>query len=234
MTELSRTPPTAASGQQHVLYACSVVPILLLIAVFCRWVPGPPAAARPSHSVVCLLSAPSSLCLMLRLRPPVAHSRPRLRPLAAAAATAPAAAVPLRDAATLRLLSWARAAGLQAEASLTPALFGSLRGAAASRELTTDAPLASVPHSAALEVTSAARRPLSGFPRGCDTAAFFRLPWYARLALSLLRERSLGDASPFAAYVATLGVPAHAAALGRLHAVHAAGSAAGARRRAEG
>ena len=139
-------------------------------------------------------------------QPAVAARQPRsaLRVRAASAAPSapapPARGEPLKDAATTALLAWAARAGVS-HAALAPARFdGGLRGLAATRALSPGDAVASLPHSAVLEVTSSAGAP----PPLCDAAVFRSSPWWARLALKLLTERAAGAASRFAPYVASL------------------------------
>ncbi len=73
---------------------------------------------------------------------------------------------------------------------------------AAVTDIAAGAAAASVPHAAVLETTSLARS--CPHPGVCPPAAWAVLPWWGRLAMLLLRESSLGDASTFAPYLAAL------------------------------
>jgi len=107
----------------------------------------------------------------------------------------------LSDAGTQRLLDWARANQLK-HAQLQPATFQlGLRGLSASRNIAAGDAVATVPHKAVLEVTSRAVSPPTGL---ADQAAYLASPWWARLALLLLREKAQAGESRWAAYVQCL------------------------------
>jgi len=133
-----------------------------------------------------------------------AHARRRVHaPGAAAASPAAQTTQPLRDSGTAALLACAARLGVRHDA-LAPASFDGLRGLAATRRLQPGDAVAVLPHSAVLEVTSAASVPQEGLPAGCDAAAYRATAWWGRLALRLLASRAAGAASPLAAYVAAL------------------------------
>ena len=81
---------------------------------------------------------------------------------------------------------------------------GGLRGMVSTRPFEPGSVVARVPHSSVLEVTSLPTSPPAGLT---SRAAYLAAPWWARLALLLLREKRLGSASACAPYIASL--PAH-------------------------
>ena len=119
----------------------------------------------------------------------------------AAVAASPTQCVPLKDASTTALLTWALNRGIACP-GLTPGTCGGgLRGMVSTRPIEAGAVVARVPHGSVLEVTSLPSSPPPGLT--CR-AAYLAAPWWARLALLLLREKALGSASSCAPYIASL------------------------------
>jgi hypothetical protein len=108
---------------------------------------------------------------------------------------------PLKDASTTALLTWAVSRGIACP-GLTPGTVpGGLRGMVSTRPLEPGTVVARVPHGSVLEVTSLPTSPPAGLT---SRAAYLAAPWWARLALLLLREKALGTASSCAPYIASL------------------------------
>ena len=114
----------------------------------------------------------------------------------------------LEDARTKAFISWARAAGIKCHPNISPASFGGLRGVAATGSIRSNDVLVTVPRDVAIVLAPKQRNPCPSYV----TDAWWReAPWFSKIGVILLHERSLGSKSRLAAYLEQLpsnpGVP---------------------------
>jgi hypothetical protein len=108
-------------------------------------------------------------------------------------------------------MAWAAAAGVATAPGLEVADCGGYRGVKATSPTEAGKPLVTVPAKLTLVTTTLARTPPPGLSEAgwqVPPEAWQSSPWYVRLALLLLKEQSLGDASPKALWLQALPPPA--------------------------
>ena len=113
------------------------------------------------------------------------------------------------------LLQWAAASGITLARSLRLGAFEEAlaHGVITTSDVTPGTVLVSVPSTLTLsvaEVATADEVPAAvggGGQELCPEEDWYALPWYARLALLLLRERERGEASPLQPWIAALPEP---------------------------
>lgn len=143
-----------------------------------------------------LQDAPAAKLHRVGALPPRRHSFSALRPLTAVSNT--------------DFMTWAAEAGVVTAPGLEVADCGGYRGVKATVPTEAGKPLVTVPAKQTLQTTTLARTPPSGFMEpGWEVPpdAWQSSPWYVRLALLLLKEKSLGDASPMALWLRALPSP---------------------------
>jgi hypothetical protein len=106
----------------------------------------------------------------------------------------------LSDSATSSFMQWARSAGITST-SLAPALFGGLRGMAASEAIEADDLLIRVPRYSAIVLSPRIPCP---FPDFVDKDYWQTAPWFVKLALMLLHQKQQGQQARLAGYVEQL------------------------------
>jgi len=117
---------------------------------------------------------------------------------------------PLMAVSNADFMAWAAEAGVVTAPGLEVADCGGYRGVKATVPTEAGKPLVTVPAKQTLVTTTLARTPPSGFSEpGWEVPqeAWQSSPWYVRLALLLLKEKSLGDASPMALWLKALPAP---------------------------
>jgi hypothetical protein len=107
----------------------------------------------------------------------------------------------LTDAATRTFLDWATAAGITST-GLAPATFAAgLRGMAAVGPIKRDGVLVSVPRGSSIVLAPRARCPFTD----CVQREYWETaPWFVKMALMLLHERTLGEDAPLGGYLKSL------------------------------
>ncbi len=106
----------------------------------------------------------------------------------------------IQDSLTQTLLQWAKEQGLQFS-SVKPAMFSGLRGLAAAVNIRQDDIMMSVPRDVAITARAGQKCPCPDFISPDFWAA---APWFAKIAIQLLREQQLGPQSRLAPYLASL------------------------------
>lgn len=114
----------------------------------------------------------------------------------------------MEDARTKAFIAWARGAGIKCHPNISPASFGGLRGVGATGSIRSKDLLVTVPRDVAVVLAPKQRNPCPAYV----TDAWWReAPWFSKIGIILLYERSLGSKSRLAPYLEQLplnpGVP---------------------------